>query len=175
MPSELEVAVSNAAATRYERKINTAERDAEMARFKVGRTYRQVAQHFDVGVGRAYAAVQRAITAAAASGGVEARAEELVKLDAMEVAVMDVLRRRHITVSNGKVIIDPNTTEPLEDDAPILAAVAQFMKITERRAKLLGLDAPARQTLTVLTEDVVDAEIRRLQDELAQLDHVPPA
>ncbi len=49
-------------------------------------------------------------------------------------------------------------------------AAEVIIKIMERRAKLLGLDAPVRSTVTVITEDLIDAEIARLEAELARLD-----
>lgn len=45
-------------------------------------------------------------------------------------------------------------------------AVETLLKIMDRRAKLLGLDAPARARIEVVTEDLIDAEIRRLRDQL---------
>ena len=36
----------------------------------------------------------------------------------------------------------------------------------ERKARLLGLDAPAQQRVTVITEDMIDAEIERLNAQL---------
>jgi biotin operon repressor len=47
-------------------------------------------------------------------------------------------------------------------------AVDRCLAILAQRSRLLGLDAPARSTVTVLTEDVVDAEIKRLEAELAE-------
>lgn len=46
-------------------------------------------------------------------------------------------------------------------------SVDRVLKIMERRARILGLDAPTRHRVEVITEDAVDAEIRRLQGELA--------
>lgn len=163
------------AGTTFERTIDTAERDMAMARRKaLGYSYREVAEHFEVSAATAHRAVQRALVATAAIGGEEARTAELVKLDAMESAVLGVLSRAHVTVSQGRLILDAEG-HALPDDAPILAAVAQWLRIAERRSKLMGLDAPARQIVTVITEDVVDAEIRRLQEELARLDDSAPA
>jgi hypothetical protein len=42
-----------------------------------------------------------------------------------------------------------------------LAAVDRILKVMERRAKLLGLDAPARHE--VVTFDAIEAEIQRLE------------
>lgn len=41
------------------------------------------------------------------------------------------------------------------------------LRAMERRAKLLGLDAPERRVLNVVTEDAVDVAIRELEAELA--------
>ena len=46
---------------------------------------------------------------------------------------------------------------------------------SERRARLMGLDAPARKAIEVLTQDVIDKEIERLAVELAEAGgDVPP-
>jgi hypothetical protein len=46
----------------------------------------------------------------------------------------------------------------------------------ERKARLLGLDAPTRHRVQVITEDDVDAEIQRLRDKHAELEEagLPP-
>ena len=38
--------------------------------------------------------------------------------------------------------------------------------VQERRAKLLGLDEPAKSRIEVITADVIEAEIRRLEGKL---------
>lgn len=48
--------------------------------------------------------------------------------------------------------------------------VDRCLSIMDRRAKLLGLDAPTRKIVNVITEDLVDAEIRKLEAELAAND-----
>jgi len=40
----------------------------------------------------------------------------------------------------------------------------------ERRAKYLGIDAPARTRVEVIGEDTVDSEIKRLESKLAAND-----
>lgn len=75
------------------------------------------------------------------------RAIELERLDAMEREVWVVLRARHVKVSGANIVRedgeDGEPGEPLIDDAPVLAAVDRLNRISERRSKLLGLDAPA--------------------------------
>jgi hypothetical protein len=77
--------------------------------------------------------------------------DELSRLETLEAAARTVLSNRHIMVNNGRVILHPDTNEPMEDDAPVLQAIDRLVKIDdarrrngERRAKLNGLDMPVR-------------------------------
>lgn len=113
-----------------------------------------------------------------------ARTFELAKLDQLEQAVWRVLRARHITVSQGRIVgrftgfaADPETgelardgdgkviplLEEIEDDAPVLAAADRLVRIAARRATLTGMDAPAR----IEVSDATDQAIRALAAELA--------
>lgn len=49
-----------------------------------------------------------------------------------------------------------------------LRAIDRLVALLDRDARLMGLDAPTRSRVTVITEDVVDAEIARLSAELEQ-------
>lgn len=114
----------------------------------------------------AYKDVERALTQRKREQAAQAdlaAALELERLDAMERAAWAVLRRRHITISQGRVMRD-ECDEPIEDDAPTLDAIDRLLKIQVRRAKLLGLDAPAK--VEVITLDAIDREIERLTAEL---------
>lgn len=93
----------------------------------------------------------------------EHRLEDLEQLDYLASKAIEVLERQHVTVSNGRVV--SLNDEPIEDDAPVLAAIAALLKVQERKAKLLGLDAPTKHE--VVTLDAIDAEIARLNAELA--------
>src|SRR6266567_8096904 len=68
------------------------------------------------------------------------------------------------TVSGGKIVQDENG-ETLLDDGPVLQATDRLVKIAARRATLLGLDAPARSRIEVITPEMVEAEIARLEAE----------
>jgi hypothetical protein len=48
-----------------------------------------------------------------------------------------------------------------------------LVRVQERRAKLLGLDEPAKHRIDVITEDVISAEIQRLEAK-HQFDHPEP-
>src|SRR5690606_5993712 len=92
------------------------------------------------------------------------REEELQRLDLLMTEAWAVLKRAHVTVSHGRVIYDESTGQPLPDDGPVLQAIDRILKIQERRAKLLGLDAPTK--IEAITMDALDAEIARLSAEL---------
>jgi hypothetical protein len=130
---------------------------------------------------RAFAALKEQQQTTAA----QARQLELDKLDALEEAVWEVLRRKHITVSHGKIIgrftgeflRDPETGElvrdmdghaiplyeEIEDDAPVLQAADRLVRIAQRRAALRGLDAPVK----VEVDDGRLAAIRAIAERLA--------
>lgn len=123
--------------------------------------------------GAAVQDVQRALVDLTAEPTAELRALEVGRLDDMYVAVMGVLRREHITVSHGHIVEIPDpdnegAKKPLIDDGPVLAAVDRLLKIQERRAKLLGLDAPTK--VTVITDAALDEEEARLAAEIADLE-----
>lgn len=98
---------------------------------------------------------------------------ELDRLTTLYAKVEKLLDKEHITVSNGRVVLLHD--EPIEDIDPILRIVDRLIridesrrKVGERRAKLLGLDAPQR--MEVLTIDDIDAQIRKLNEQLATFD-----
>lgn len=109
---------------------------------------------------------------------------ETAKLDALEQAAWKVLRARHVTVSQGRIvgrytgrflrgedgeIIRDHNDKPvqeieeIEDDAPVLAAIDRLVKIAERRSRLKGYDAPTR----VEVDDARRAAIEAYAAELA--------
>jgi len=99
--------------------------------------------------------------------------EELEHLEMLTRTTLEVMSRRHVHVSGGKVardtIVDPETGEerpgePLLDDGPTIQAVETLRRLSERRAKLLGIDAPTRieadGELKVIVEGVNTEEMK---------------
>ena len=129
------------------------ERELELKR--KGWHYRQIASELGVAVGTVHGDIVRALKRAAVKNDgrtAEWRELELQKLDALEQATYAVLERKHIVLYQGvPVRIYPGECagpedRPLDviDDAPVLNAVATLLRIAERRARLLGLDAPTK-------------------------------
>lgn len=123
-------------------------------------------------------AIARALDRAPAEAAPEMRRMELGKLALLEFTAWQVLERQHLVVITGGpkagMIVSrfnkDGESEELEDSGPILAAMDRIIRIQERRARLMGLDAPVRHRVTTITEDQVDAEMRRLTAQLADLD-----
>lgn len=154
------------------RSVAQIERDAQAVELRRrGLTYRQIAAQMDVRSQKtAYEAVQRGLADAIQEPADEVRQLELDRLDEYQRHALKVLATPHFHVSQGVVVVHPATDEPMPDDAPVLAALDRLLKISERRARLLGLDAPVRSRVEVITEDAVDAELKRLAEEIADHD-----
>ncbi len=119
---------------------------------------------------------------AVAEPAAELRALEAARLDMLWRRAMLVLSRKHIAVSHGRIIYlrepeckhgfedegAPVQGEPLLDDGPVLAAIRELRQLSESRRKLFGLDAAT--VVQVISDDILDAEIRRLTEELDRAD-----
>lgn len=146
------------------RTTEQAEADAEAARLRSrSLSYREIARRLSVSPATAHAMVARALAEIVREPADDVLALELAKLDNLEQAALSVLEARHYTVSNGRLIYVGD--EPLDDDGPVLAAIDRLLKIQDRRARYLGLDAPVKTE--VRTVDNLDDEIRRLMDRMA--------
>lgn len=141
-------------------------RDAEAMRLRaLGWSLKEICEKLELGDDerRAAAAIKRAMANMARFANEEHRLLELQGLDDLENAAWHELRRMHIMVSNGRIIRDDDN-QPLNDDRFALDVIDRILKIKERRAKLLGLDAPTRSE--VISIDSVDNEIAKLEAEL---------
>lgn len=149
-------------------------RDNEAARLKaIGWRLERVAKHLGYldadGIpdpARAAAGIKRAMARAVRFATDETRALELQSYDELEATCWRELQSNHRLVQNGRIILDLDGT-PLEDRRFLMEIVDRILKIKERRSRLLGLDAPTRAE--VITVDSIDAEIAKLERELADL------
>lgn len=140
----------------------TAELDAQAARLRSqGLGYRQIATEMGCTLSAAHDRVRRALAAVPIEAVNELRQIEAERIDRVITKAWGIVEDRHTVVSNGKVITD------VVDNGAVLAALTVILRASAEKRKLFGLDAPARQVVTVITEDAVDAELRRLEQELA--------
>jgi len=83
------------------------------------------------------------------------KAAELAVLSAVRVRLLAILNANHPYVNDGRVV------RGVHDVGPNIAAARELRQNSERISKLLGLDAPTRKVIEVLSEDIVDAAIRQ--------------
>lgn len=161
-PAEPQTSRTRDGKGRYAAELETAVRDAEALRMRArGAAFRDIAAQLGISVSTAHDAVQRALAAHSEEPAAQVRALELQRLDALYVRVMEVLDRKHVTVSNGRVVHLGD--EPLQDDGPVLAAVDRALKIQARRAALLGLDMPTKvEQSGTLRYEILGVELEAL-------------
>lgn len=66
--------------------------------------------------------------------------------------------------------INPRTGHPMVSPHARVEAWNAIRGFSESKRRLFGADAPLRKEITVLTDDVVDAAIKKLTDEMEALD-----
>ncbi len=165
-----------------QRSIEVRERDAQAVELRRRHlNYRQIAKELGwASPNAAYKAVQRGLTDTQAEANDEVRQMELDRLDDIARGFQRVFATKHyvVSVGSGRVVMDPRQPgQPLVDDGPVITAGIALLRVMERRAKYLGLDAPARARIEVVTSDMIEEEIMRLEAEIASNDpaHTGPA
>ncbi len=148
----------------YQRTLEGQEQRAEIIRLRRQRLpFAEIGRRLGITGQRCGQLYKQALAEIPRQQVEEHRAEELQELEYLAKSALDVLHRRHVTISNGRVVSMDG--KPISDDGPVLAAIDRLLKIQERKSRLLGLDAPARHE--VVTLDAIDAEISRLASQLA--------
>lgn len=129
--------------------IARAEQDAMILELKrQDFTFEEIAHHLGISRTTAHRGFHRALPRITEPSAEAYRTEQLARLAYAREIVVDILERRHVTISNGKVMREiigsdeegkPIYGEPYEDDGVILAAVDRLDKIDDREARLLQL------------------------------------
>lgn len=163
-------------ATTRTTRAQVAERRARLLELRIeGKTFDWIVENAGLGYKTRAAAVQdfgRALSdrLKRLDGAVdELRTLELERLDAMHSKAWGVLERPHMLVQGGKVVTieapDPENpgetrTIRLQDDGPLLQAILTLLRISERRAKLSGLDAPTEISIPkAVTVEIVGVDL----------------
>lgn len=152
---------------RFARTLRGAERDAEACRLRAsGYSYGDIASQLGYGnKSNAYRSIKAALHNTVRDGADDYRELVLLELDAMAREAWAVVTREHVLVSHGQVV--RRDGQPIRDFGPVLAALNCLVKINGEKRKVVGVDAPAKSRLEVLTLDVIDAKIAELEAELA--------
>jgi hypothetical protein len=128
------------------------ERDRNAAQLREdGWHWAAIAEHLGyASPGAAHTAVKRMLDRIPVEAVAELRATENQRLAAARKAALDILRRRHIAVSQGRLVYETvdGVEKPVEDDAPALKALEVLVKIDEAVRKLNGLDSPQQIELS---------------------------
>lgn len=116
-----------------------------------GATYRQIADQLDVGRSTAYDRVQQALDAMRPHADFDRyRAEQLAE---MEMARRQL--RRAILA----------WTVRSDDPDGLVKPVTALMRLQDRQAKLLGLDAPEVDRFSQMSDAEIEAEMERMERE----------
>jgi hypothetical protein len=155
------------------RTLEAMEKDSKAADlYRRGLTYRQIAAELGWrSPNAAFEAVRRAARDAGRDSlaAAEALTMMLERLQDYRRLVYRVAVAKHyVTTQAGNVVHYDG--KPVLDDAPVLQAVDRLLKTDDTEAKLLGLYAPAKSRVEVITEDVFDAEIADLAKRVAEND-----
>lgn len=176
---------------RFTRTTNSVRRDAEAASLRArGYSFQRIADELGfASKGKAHDAVTRAYADIPGEDVKQARQLDLDRIDRLIEQAWDIMLRPHVAVSQGRVVgkqvgwqRDPETNEILRDsenapiplyedvmdDGPATAAIREIRALLERRAKMIGYDAPSQSRIEVITDDMVSAEIARLTAEFGE-------
>lgn len=150
---------------KFAASLATAERDARACRMvEQGHTYEEIAKTLGYAdKGAAHRGVERCLMTTRQEPADSVRKIHLARLQEMYRTAREIMLRNHWAVQNGKVVHLDGT--PVTDDMPKLAAIDRMLRVLEREAKLLGLDA-AKQ-IEIVSLDAVQAEIREIEARMA--------
>lgn len=177
---------------RFTRGADSRKRDHEAAEYRArGYSFQRIADELRfASKGHARDAVLRAYADIPSEATEEARRLDLERIDRLIEKAWEIMLRDHVTVSQGHVVgkligwqrdddgeilrdgegAPIGLYEDVLDDAPATAAIREIRALLERRAKMLGYDAPVRARIEVVPEDVIDAELAELARQVAAND-----
>ena len=155
---------------RFARTLETAERDGEIARLRsTGMSFADIGAQFGISRQAAHQGFKRALADTVREAADDVRVTELERLDRLYQEALAVLEAEHPMVQNGRIIRGDDGALLL-DFAPRLGAIDRALKVQERRAKLLGLDAPTKNDVRVT--DSLDSRIEQLAAELGFMENL---
>lgn len=148
------------------RKVEQAQIDAKAAELAVqGLTMTQISQRMGwASPSTASTAINRHLARSAEPVNEALRRLWGHRIEESVKVVWEAMHAENLVVSQGKVVSDPRTDEPLIDRDPNVRAADTMMRLGERASRLFGLDAP-KKTVT-LTVDMMRSELMELGGKL---------
>lgn len=132
------------------------------------------------GFTQAEVAARQGVRRETVSARVKAALSKLPSVDA------DLYRRRMVDelqrvkaaawriVDDPPLVVSAGKVTSVRDASAVTGALGALVKALEREARLVGVDAPSRQTVQVIDNRALDEEIARLRAELNTVDAVVP-
>ena len=166
---------------RAARAPETVEQDQRAWELHVARlTEREIAAQLELAKSTVHDSIKRGRALNRSPEAAELKKDELAELDRISRQLWAIALDDHPKVDHGRVIYLPNPADPsnrkvLLDKRINMQAYRELRMVQGRRASLLGLDAPAQHRVDVITEDVLEANIRRLEAELGLEDRLTEA
>jgi hypothetical protein len=150
---------------KYASTIDNATRDAAAAALRSqGHGYGEIARFLGWSDrSGARKAVERALSRVPAEAVTELRQIEDLHLDALRQRAWQIMEAPGPMVSDGRVIKDADG-QPIDDGDRVLRAIDRLVRVSERKSKLWGLDAPAVHRIENTT--LVDEEIAAMLAEM---------
>jgi hypothetical protein len=129
------------------------ESDHQAAQWKSqGLTYQQIGDRLGITRQAAHVAVQRALADIPRMATEELRTLELEKLENLERRLIYIINQQsYKTSASGRVI--EYEGKPVLDTTPQIQAIGAALKVIDKRAKLLGLDAPTKVETEITVYD----------------------
>jgi len=181
---------------RFTRGSDSRKRDHEAAELRArGYSFQRIADELRfASKGHARDAVLRAYADIPSEATEHARQLDLERIDRLIEKAWEIMLTEHVTVSQGRVVgkqagwqrgddgeilYDGEGApiplyEDILDDGPALAAIREIRGLLERRAKIIGYDAPARARVEVIEESAFDAMLADLEAQVAANDAAAP-
>ncbi|MFJ2000269.1 hypothetical protein [Streptomyces chartreusis] len=132
-------------AGRFERSIETAQRDARAAELRAEDwTYQQIADELGwADKSDARKAVRRAMREIVQGPAEKLLAIHMERLETLYERALDIAERQHVVVSHGQ-IIRGDDGKPLVDSGPELAAIREARSTLDSFWSLTGMKKPAK-------------------------------
>jgi hypothetical protein len=181
---------------RFRRTVESAARDMRAAELHgQGWTHQRIADELGFAHrGKATEAIQRAFASIPTEGAEMAKRIDLERIDQLIEKNWEVLERQHVTVSQGRVVrrftgverhadgiekLDADgkpipVFEDVLDDGAVATSSTVILRLLKRRAEMYGYDEPVHTRVEIVPPEVIEANIARLELELAGNDPARP-